>query len=135
MTRVPCERRWQTVKRITNRLMDQAGCPLFLWFLALTYVCFVLNNRVDPSLSWKTPIFVATGVVNSISVLLHFGFWELDYYKLNDSSFPSDSSELHGFFVGIAEHVGHIMPFLILADHTQHVVPQSNICSGRNPKA
>ena len=131
----PCERRWQTVKRITNRLMDRTGCPAFLWFLALKYVCFVLNNCADPSLDWRTPLFVATGVVNDISVLLQFAFWEPVYYKLDDSSFPSDSSELRGRFVGIAEHVGHVMTFLILTDDTQRVIPRSNVRSALNPDA
>ena len=73
---------------------------------------------MDPSLSWKTPIFVATGVVNDISVLLQFSFWEPVYYKLDDSSFPSDTSELCGCFVGISEYVDHVTTFLILADDT-----------------
>ena len=57
------------------------------------------------------------------------------YYKLDDSSFPSDSSKLRDRFVGIAEHVGHAMTFLILIDDTQRVIPWSNVRPALNPEA
>ena len=39
----PAERRYQTVKRGTNILLDRTGAPAYTWLLAMIYVCFVLN--------------------------------------------------------------------------------------------
>ena len=40
----PAERRYQTVKRMTNTLLDRSGSPASTWLLAITYVCFILNH-------------------------------------------------------------------------------------------
>jgi hypothetical protein len=47
----PAERRYQTVKRVTNTLMDRTGAPADTWFLCMSYVCFVLNHTACKSLS------------------------------------------------------------------------------------
>jgi hypothetical protein len=75
-----------------------------------------------------------------LSVLQHFGddedkfniidyflcdqtyFWEPVYYKLDNSDFPSDSSEKRGHFVGISESFRHTMTFKILTDDTLKVI-------------
>ena len=44
------ERKYQTVKSLTNRVLDRFGAPGFAWFLCLTYVCFVLNHTYNPTL-------------------------------------------------------------------------------------
>ncbi len=64
-----------------------------------------------------------------ISPLLRFHFWELIYYKEDDSNFPSDSQEALGHMVGIAEHVGHTMTYKVLTIDTQKVIYHSNLCS------
>ena len=40
----PAERRFQTVKKMTNTLLDRSGSPASTWLLAMTYVCFLLNH-------------------------------------------------------------------------------------------
>jgi hypothetical protein len=66
---------------------------------------------------------------------LRFRFWEPVYHKLDDSTFPSESRETLGRFVGIAEQVGHLMTFKILTDDTNKVVFRSNVRSALDPKA
>ena len=41
----PAERRYQTVKRYVNTILNCTGAPAFTWLLCLTYVCFFLNWR------------------------------------------------------------------------------------------
>jgi hypothetical protein len=40
----PCERRYQTVKMMTNTVLDHTCSPAYLWLLCLQYVAFILNN-------------------------------------------------------------------------------------------
>jgi hypothetical protein len=105
----PAERKYQDVKRMANTIMDRTGSPPQTWLLALMYVCFVLNFTASASLNWRTPMEILTGSTPDISPLLSFRWWEPVYFKLDDASFPSDSRERRGRFVGISEHVGHAM--------------------------
>jgi len=45
----------------------------------------------------------------------------------DDSDFPSESKELRGRWVGVAEHCGHAMTWKILADDTRKVIHRSNV--------
>jgi len=125
----PCERRYQDLKRIVNRIMDRTNTPPTLWLLALCYVAFVLNHTALKSLNWITPIQVLLGSTPDISVLLRFFWYQPVYYKLDDTTFPSDSPELRGRFVGISETVGHTMTYQILTDNTQKIIHRSNVRS------
>jgi hypothetical protein len=49
------------------------------------------------------------------------------FKKLDDASFPSDLREWRGRFVGISEHVGHAMTYMILTNDTQKIIHQSNV--------
>ena len=42
----PSERRYQTVKRTTNTVLDRTRAPPSTWLLCLLYVIFVLNNTL-----------------------------------------------------------------------------------------
>jgi transposase InsO family protein len=66
-----CERRYQTIKRLTNTILDRTGSPAFLWLLCLMYVCFLLNNVAAPS-HGAVPIQTLNGSTNDISPLLFF---------------------------------------------------------------
>ena len=129
------ERRWQTVKRVTNRLMHFTGAPPPCWLLAVQYVCFVVNHCAAPALDYRVPLSVLTGQVVDISPMLAFTFWEEVYYMVDDSSFPSDNTEKKGRFVGIAENVGHIMTFKILDDKLQVIVNRSSVRSALDDNA
>ena len=127
------EDRIDDVKRNTNTLMDRTGTPADLWFLCIMFVCFLLNNMAHPSLKWNTPMFALTGQRNDISMLLCFVWYQPVYYKVYERSFPSDSTEGRGRFVGISEHVGHKMTFKILTDDTRQVIYRSEVRSALDP--
>lgn len=121
----PAERRYQTVKRVTNTLMDRTGAPADTWFLCMSYVCFILNHTACKSLKWQIPLRVLTGITPDISPLLRFTFYQPVYYVEHEPSFPSDTREARGRFVGIAEHVGHVMTFRILSEDTRRILDRS----------
>ena len=123
------ERRWGVIKAMVNLLLNRTGAPAYAWFLALLYVCCVLNHTAIESLDWRTPLEKLTGTTPDISPIIMYQFWEPVYYKTHDPSFPSDSTEQSGRFVGIAEHVGHTMTFKVLTDDTQKVIYRSRIRS------
>ena len=123
----PAERRYQTVKRVTNTVLERSGAPSYCWLLALMYVCFILNHTVCDAIGGKVPLQVATGSTPDISPLLRFGFYEPVYYRIDDSDFPSDTTEKLGYCVGIAEHVGHAMTYKVLTADTKKVIYRSNV--------
>ena len=123
----PAERRWQTVKRLANTIMDRTGSPACLWLLALTYVCFVLNHTAAAVLNCAVPLTVLTGQMMDISPLLRFEWYEPVFYSNEDSGFPSESGEKLGRFVGIEENVGHVMTFKILTEDTNKVINRSAV--------
>jgi hypothetical protein len=81
----PAERRFQTVKRVTNNVLDRTGAPAYTWLLCLMYVCFVLNHVYNQTVN-GVPITLATGQQADISPLLHFHFWQKVYYRREGSS-------------------------------------------------
>jgi hypothetical protein len=91
----PFERRYQTVKRIANIILDRTASPPYLWLLCLEYVAFILNNTYSPA-KRAVPLQLLTGSTNDISPLLFFKWYEPVYYKLDDSDFPSESKEKRG---------------------------------------
>ena len=70
------------------------------------------------------------GTTKDISVLVSaFKYWEPVYYKMEDTKFPSDSTEKRGRFVGFAENVGHALTYKVLTDNTKKVICRSRIRS------
>ena len=110
------ERGWRDTKTKVNSLLNQTGADPSTWFLALQYVCFVQNHTAVDSLGGRTPTEWMLGYTPDISVLLQFRFYEPVYYAKYDAKFPSDSTELCGRFVGIADNVGHAMTYKILTE-------------------
>ena len=105
------ENRLKTVKRHTNRVINRSRCPPTMWFLVMAYVCFYLNNVVDPNLAdgTKSPIMMASFIMNDISPLLFFYFWQPVHYLLDatEQSFPGKSKESRGRWAGISGYIGH----------------------------
>ena len=124
----PSERRFQTVKTQTNRILDRTGAPPSTWLLCLLYVIFLLNHTFCNAIN-AVPIQRLRGSTPDISPLLCFHFWEEVYYRHDDSDFPSESTEGHGHFVGIAENVGHSMTFKILTSDTNKIIFRSSVRS------
>ena len=114
-------------------LLNLTGAPAYCWLLALKYVCFVLNHTAVGSLHWRTPMEKLTGSTPDISSLLCFRFYERVYYRSDDSDFPSESTERLGYFVGIAENVGHALTFKVLTDDTNKIIYRSRIRTATKP--
>jgi len=132
----PAERRIQDVKRIANTILDRTGSPAYTWLLALMYVCYVLNSTFNRTVN-NVPMTIVTGQTHDISPLLQFHWWEPVYYKVAEDkpTYPSESREKRGRFVGIAQNVGHAMTFKILTDDTRKVITRSVIRSAATDKA
>jgi hypothetical protein len=97
-------------------------------------MCFVLNNAFSAVIQ-STPLCQAYGTDNDISPMLYFLFYEPVYYLVDETTFPSESKELHGQWVGVRENVGHFMTYKILTDNTHRIIHRSNIRSAaRNDK-
>ena len=62
------ERRYQLIKRTVNNVLDKTGAPESTWFLALKYVCYVLNHIAHESLTWQTPLFCLPSYFNASAV-------------------------------------------------------------------
>jgi hypothetical protein len=120
----PAERRYQTVKNSSNRLMDRTGAPPFTWLLCLQYICYLLNHMYNESLS-AVPLTRLTGTTVDISPLLRFYFWQQVLYKKVKNNFPSCTKEALGNIVGISEHCGHALTWKILTSETQHIIYRS----------
>ena len=90
------------------------------------YVCFLLNNTYNDTIK-SVLLQKLHGSTTDISPLLRFYFYEPVYYKVDDSDYPLESREQRGYFVGIAENVGHAMTFKILTDDTHKVIARSNV--------
>jgi hypothetical protein len=129
----PAERRIQEVKKLSDQIMDKTGTPSKMWLLCLFYTVYLLNHLATDSLDWKTPIEVATGQKPDVSALLPFRWWEPVYYNAY-SGFPSQSREKLGRWVGIADHQGDALTYLILDDATEKVVARSAVRSALNPQ-
>ena len=121
------ERRYQTIKRLVNTIMDRTGAPPSTWLLCLKYVCYLLNHISSPTLEDKTPIEAATGERPDISALLQYTFYQPVYFKEPDTNFPSESPERKGYWVGIAEHCGDALTYLVLTDKTSKIIPRSGL--------
>ena len=117
------------LKRYTNTILSRTSAPANTWLLCLLYVCFLLNCLACQSLQWQTPLEALEGSMTDISPLLRFSFWDPVYYKLDNSDFPSGSTEGRGHRVGIAENVGHTMTYKILTKDTKKVIYRPNVCS------
>jgi hypothetical protein len=67
--------------------------------------------------------------------MLYFSFYEPVYYLVDETTFPSESKELRGRWVGVSENVGHFMTYKILTDDTHRIIHRSNIRSAADPHA
>ena len=118
------ENRYQTVKRMTNALMNATGCPANTWLLCLEYVCDLLNHTSSPTHSGRTPLEALSGRPPDITHLLFFPFWDEVYYRVdpaepNSGSYPSSSDEKLGHWVGFAHNVGDSFTWKILTQDNQ----------------
>jgi hypothetical protein len=125
----PAERRIQDVKHSVEATMDRTNTPAEYWLLCTLFIVYLFNLLALDSLGGLTPTQVACGYVPDISALLHFRWWEPVYYLDDDGSFPSDSKEKLGRWVGVAENVGDALTWWILTEDTKKVIPRSVVRS------
>ena len=128
------ERRYQTVKKLTNRVLDRSGAPPNCWLLAVLYVVFILNRLATQSLDWRTPLEKLTGETPDISPILKYDFYEPVYFATDaaletpkQTTFPSGIHESPGYFVGFGDNVGDALTYKILTKETQKIIFRSNV--------
>ena len=127
------ERRYQDIKRRTNKLLDWSGAPASLWLHGLMHVCYITNHAANSSIGNAIPLQLLEGTTPDISPLLQFDFYEPVYYKAHEPGFPSESVEKSGRFVGISENVGNALTYKILTDDTQKIIHRSAVRSALDP--
>jgi hypothetical protein len=104
--------------------------------LAFVRIIYLINHLSSESLGWRTPIETATGHKPDISALLAFHWYEPIYYKTYSSTtFFSSSTERHGHVVGVTEHKGDALTFLVLDSLMNQVVTQSELRSAETVTA
>jgi hypothetical protein len=79
----PAERKYQTLKRMVNTLIDHTCSPGYTWLLALMYVCFVPNNTASSSLNNQTPITILTGSTSDCSPLVGISILQTGRLRLS----------------------------------------------------
>jgi hypothetical protein len=121
------ERQIQEVKKRCNILMDRTGTPASYWLLCTNYAVYILNRLSSPTLHQKTPLEVATGQQPDISAILAFHWYQPVYFRSTKVSYPSHTQERSGRMVGIADHQGDALTFLIMDDITHRIVPRSEL--------
>ena len=75
----PAERGIQTLKRMTNGLMDRTGCPPQWWLLAATLAIMILQRI--PNAQGVVPITAITGQIKDVSKFMHFHYWQEIYVE------------------------------------------------------
>ena len=127
----PAERRIQDIKKVSNHIMDRTGTPSKFWLLSLLHTVYILNRLSTESLDWLTPYEKAFGQKPDISTILAFHWWEPVYYSATDS-YPNTKERL-ARIVGIAEHQGDAMTWLLLDDASEKVLCRSAVRTALNP--
>eukprot|EP00934_Nitzschia_sp_Nitz4_P007597 Nitzschia sp. Nitz4//scaffold540_size3482//2825//3466//NITZ4_009267-RA/size3482-processed-gene-0.4-mRNA-1//1//CDS//3329554263//7587//frame0 len=127
------ERRYRDLKTTTNLIFNLTGAPAESWVYCLQYVAYILNHTATRSIGWRTPIEKLTGSTPDISAITKFRFWEPVYFSTHDPSFPSDSTELLGHFLGFAPNVGHSLTFHVLNLESRRVLQRSQLRSATIP--
>ena len=120
------ENRIRTLKDTSNRIMDRFGAPGYTWLLCIIYVASLLNHLANPNLDDLPPLTKMYGVTVDISAFLNFYFYQPVYYAV-DNSWPSESPEKSGRWVGVAHNVGDALTYKILTDDTKKIIYRSAV--------
>ena len=113
--------------------MNTSGCPACCWLLCLQYICVVVNHLASPTLQGICPVNALEGTTPDISFMLHFSFYETDYYRIDSSepdlNFPSSSNEKKVYWVSFADNQGESFTWRILTEENQKIIIHSGVCS------
>ena len=55
------KRRYQDIKKRTNKILDWSGAPSSLWLYALSHVCHITNHAAKASIGYAIPLQVLEG--------------------------------------------------------------------------
>ena len=90
------------------------------------YVWFFLKHTYASGING---VLVAKAMGSTVDIIqfLRFCFLKPVYYKFDDRNITSDSTENGGYWVGIIEHIVHIMIFKFLTDDIQEFLFCYNI--------
>ena len=117
--------------------MDRSGAPPAVRFLCLVYICFCLNNCVDPNLGdgSKSLLTMACFAQNDISPLLFFFFWQPLHYLLDASeqSFPVKSKKIRARWARVDEKICAKMCWKLVDNVRGELICRSTICSTIEP--
>jgi hypothetical protein len=91
------EQGWKDTKVLSNRALGTSGAPRSAWFLALNYICMLLNHVARESLNWRTTTEWPLGYTPDITVFLVFLFWEGVYYKEVEPAFRNTPEKFRRF--------------------------------------
>ncbi|GAX18752.1 hypothetical protein FisN_26Hu045 [Fistulifera solaris] len=127
-TRTMLNGRFKTSKWICDIVMDRSGAPDDLWFECLSHVADILNHTYNRALK-DVPLRVLNGNTPDISPFIRFRFFEKVYYRVDAHSFPSQSREDVGYFVGVSKNVGNAMTFKILTMGSRRIIHRSAVRS------
>ena len=86
------------------------------------------NVTSDETLKWKTPHSKRKGETPDISAYMQFHFYEKVYY-LDPTAVFSDTKELPGYWLGVADNVGDSLCYNILTAHKRTVLERSVVRS------
>ena len=116
----PAERRIQTAKSNTNKLMDCTGTPKLMWLHCMIYAVAILNMTCMDRLKGRNAHEVAFGHSLDISAYIQYSWWE-KVHDTKDPSFPRSKEKL-GHFYGVAENVGDFLTFQIYVPSSHQVI-------------
>ena len=119
----PSERKYQTSKNWTNRVLNRSGAPPEFWLLALQYVVYLMNHTFNMTIM-AIPLQILLGTTVDISALLRFYFYQKVYFRKYEDDYPG-KDEIMGYWVGISEHVGHHMTYKIYNPDTKRILHRS----------
>jgi hypothetical protein len=69
------ERRYQTIKSASNRLLNSTGAPSYMWLLCINYLLYKLNHTYNDKNNGVT-LNQITQINVYISFLLRFHLWQ-----------------------------------------------------------
>jgi len=84
-------------------------------------------------LGWEIPLTVLLGVTIDVSPLLRFSWYQPVFYANDNATFPSDTKESFGYFVGLSTHCGHAMTFKVLTSDTNKIIQRSQVRPADDP--
>jgi hypothetical protein len=96
-----------------DTVLDSYIAPDDCWLLANKYFCYLLNHNTNSDLGDCTPLEIILGITPDISALLRSMIYEIVYYLLDGTRFPSESIEhlVHFcFVVACLTNMGRTLP-------------------------